>query len=111
MQYRYSSPCFEFEKITKKQSTKKRKIISYEESIEVKNEKIFQQLTNEIYDKIENGECFNLKYIEKSLIKEILKKYNRTQSAKLLGISIRTLRNKINEYGYKNISIDNKTLH
>jgi two-component system response regulator FlrC len=28
---------------------------------------------------------------------------NRTRAAKLLDISIRTLRNKLNEYGYKNL--------
>lgn len=40
--------------------------------------------------------------VERSLILETLKATdnNRTQAAKLLGISIRTLRNKLHEYGY-----------
>jgi DNA-binding NtrC family response regulator len=40
--------------------------------------------------------------MERALIMETLKKTNdnRTQAAKLLGISIRTLRNKLHEYGY-----------
>ena len=40
--------------------------------------------------------------MEKALIMETLKAngFNRTQAAKLLGISIRTLRNKLHEYGF-----------
>ena len=110
-QYRYGRPSFEFDKIDEKQSAKRQKIDSYEESIEIKNEHIYQQLSNEMYGKIENGECFNLKFIEYSLIKLVLSKYNRTQSAKLLNISVRTLRNKINEYGFKHIQPDSQILH
>lgn len=42
--------------------------------------------------------------MEKALIMETLKStsYNRTEAAKLLGISIRTLRNKLNEYKLEN---------
>lgn len=44
-----------------------------------------------------------LKDVEKELIIDALKKTggNRTKSAKILGISVRTLRNKINKYGLK----------
>jgi two-component system response regulator FlrC len=44
--------------------------------------------------------CFSLREMEKNLIFKALKKTNgnRTYAAKVLGISIRTLRNKLNEY-------------
>lgn len=47
----------------------------------------------------ENGD-FNLHYIEKIFIENVLEMYNgnRTKSAKMLNISIRTIRNKIREY-------------
>lgn len=105
--YRYDSPGFKFQTVEKCQSTKPNKVISFQESIEVKNEHIYQQLINDMYEKIENGECFKLKEIEKLLMKNMLVKYNRANCAKLMGVCVRTLRNKINEYGYQNLRIDN----
>jgi two-component system response regulator FlrC len=46
--------------------------------------------------------------MERALILETLraKNNNRTEAAKLLGISIRTLRNKLNDYRQEGIVID-----
>lgn len=109
-QYRYDSPEFKYETIEKDQSTRPAKVLVFQESTEVKNEHIYQGLTNDMYAKIEDGECFDIAFIEKQLIKNMLPKYNRTQAAKLLGICVRTLRNKINEYGFQNIRINNTHL-
>lgn len=51
----------------------------------------------------QNGQFLTLADLEKEHILAALKqcKGNRTHAAKLLGISIRTLRNKLNEYNYK----------
>lgn len=111
MQYRYDGPRYEYEPIEKDQSTKKQKVVAYQESIEVKNEHIFQQTTNEMYENIENGACFNIHTLQKILIKNTLIKYNKTQTAKILGISIRTLRNKIKEYGLKDVQPNKGFLH
>jgi two-component system response regulator FlrC len=53
------------------------------------------------YEKDEDGvKLMSLRDAEKLLIKKALvyTSENRTQAAKILGVSIRTLRNKINEY-------------
>lgn len=49
---------------------------------------------------VENGKQCSMKNMEKSLILKTLAEYNnnRTHAAKALGISIRTLRNKLREY-------------
>ncbi len=46
------------------------------------------------------GNIFNLEEIEKEMVQRALSKTkgNRTHAAKLLGISVRTLRNKLAEY-------------
>ena len=51
-------------------------------------------------DESEGIRLMSLKDAEKLLIKKALihTSENRTQAAKILGVSIRTLRNKINEY-------------
>jgi two-component system response regulator FlrC len=56
---------------------------------------------SENFDSDEDGlKLMSLKDAEKLLIKKALihTSENRTQAAKILGVSIRTLRNKINEY-------------
>ena len=57
--------------------------------------------TDNAEEKIVIGSGMTVQEVEKALIFETLKATNdnRTQAAKLLGISIRTLRNKLNEYG------------
>ena len=54
----------------------------------------------------ENGEFCPLSEVEKRHILSALEhsKGNRTHAARTLGISIRTLRNKLNEYNYKGLS-------
>ncbi|GAJ10612.1 unnamed protein product [marine sediment metagenome] len=49
---------------------------------------------------IENDRVLPLKEMEKKMIFQALKDHNgnRTHAAKLLGISVRTLRNKLHEY-------------
>lgn len=56
--------------------------------------------TNSIEDDEDGIRLMSLKEAEKVLIKKALihTSENRTQAAKILGVSIRTLRNKINEY-------------
>lgn len=113
-QYSYDSPSYEFDFLEKEKAPKqeKEKPKRFEESREVKNEIVFQQFMNDLYEKIHRSHSgFNLKKVEKLLIKNLLPKYTRTEAAKILGISIRTLRNKINEYGYKDIRKDNSILH
>lgn len=48
----------------------------------------------------ENGEMKSLKDVERQMILQALRKTddNRTHAAKMLGISVRTLRNKLHEY-------------
>ena len=52
-------------------------------------------------DAIPMGSDMTLKDVEKTLINETLSKVggNKTKAAKILGISVRTLWNKVNEYG------------
>ena len=68
-----------------------------EESLEIGEKKVVNLISDE-----ENGgiRLMSLKEAEKLLIKKALihTSENRTQAAKILGVSIRTLRNKINEY-------------
>jgi len=54
-----------------------------------------------------NGETRNLAEVEKRLILQVLRENNgnRTKSAEILGISVRTLRNKIREYRQAGIPI------
>ena len=68
-----------------------------EEDIEIGEKKVVNFISN---DDNEGIRLMSLKDAEKLLIKKALihTSENRTQAAKILGVSIRTLRNKINEY-------------
>lgn len=108
LENRFHPPIFHFKS---KSEVKKIDGMSEEESSEIKFEHIFQQIINDLYAKVENGEAFNLKNVEKVLLQNCLVKFNRTQTAKLVGISVRTVRNKINSYGLKNVQCNNRVLH
>lgn len=68
-----------------------------EEDLEIGEKKAVNMITD---DDGEGIRLMSLKEAEKLLIKKALihTSENRTQAAKILGVSIRTLRNKINEY-------------
>lgn len=100
-QYRYDREKFHFEKIDKINKRVNKTNIKFEESNEVKNEHIFQRFMDNVYEKIENGESFKINFIESALLESLLWKYNRTHTAKLTGLSVRTIRNKIKKYGLK----------
>nr|MBF0221365.1 sigma-54-dependent Fis family transcriptional regulator [Desulfobulbaceae bacterium] len=56
---------------------------------------------------IQSGEMIPLREVERQMIMQALHKTdnNRTHAAKMLGISVRTLRNKLNEYRTKGFSV------
>lgn len=74
-------------------------VLSKEEEIKVPSEN--EGILNE--EKV--AKAGKIKDVERDIIMDALKKTNgnRTKAAKMLGISVRTLRNKINEYGLKDI--------
>jgi hypothetical protein len=84
-------------------TTKTEKSAVFQENTEVKYEHVYQQVQNEMYEKIKDGECFNLKVLEEILLKNLLWKFNKAQSAMIAGVSIRTMTNKVKEYGLRDI--------
>jgi DNA-binding NtrC family response regulator len=58
-----------------------------------------------MFDEMDSGGCINgrIKDMEKELILQTLRDVegNKTKAAKILGVSARTIRNKLNEYGEK----------
>jgi two-component system response regulator FlrC len=57
---------------------------------------------------IDNEKSNTLYEMEKSMIFDTLNKvnWNKTKASKILGISVRTMRNKLNEYGIKDVNPD-----
>ena len=76
----------------------------------VKNNKINDiKIEANTTEEIEKGET-TLYDMEKNMIFETLSKvkWNKTKASKILGISVRTMRNKLHEYGIKDLSVDEK---
>lgn len=92
MAFKYS-----FEEVENKKSKRSKK--KYIETTDVKYEHVFQQIQNDLYEKIENGVCFNFYEYEKALLKNLLWKFNNSDVAKITGLCIRTIRNKRKKYG------------
>lgn len=91
--YDYSFDEQVVEKKPKKKTEKK-----HEESFELKTEHVFAQLTNDVYKKLSTDGTFLITDIERSLITNLSLKFNKSQIARLTGLSARTIRNKFNEY-------------
>ena len=77
-------------------------LISYDDRISIEILTMFEEshASDENTNSVSNLAGISMKDMEKNLIVQTLEKVdgNRTHAAKMLGISIRTLRNKINEY-------------
>jgi DNA-binding NtrC family response regulator len=58
----------------------------------------------------ENEKTSTLYEMEKNMIFNTLNKFNwnKTKASKILGISVRTMRNKLHEYGINDLSTDDK---
>jgi transcriptional regulator with PAS, ATPase and Fis domain len=74
-------------------------------SLDIRNLFVEKNITTESYSV--NTENQTLRESEKTIILKTLKEnnHNRTKTAELLDISVRTLRNKINEYRKEGIQI------
>lgn len=62
-----------------------------------------------VKNNIEQGENVSTLYeMEKNMIFDTLNKFNwnKTKASKVLGISVRTMRNKLHEYGINDLSAD-----
>jgi DNA-binding NtrC family response regulator len=65
-------------------------------------------VTQNIGDRVEKAST--LYEMEKSMIFDALNKlnWNKTKASKMLGISVRTMRNKLHEYGIDDLSAEGK---
>lgn len=70
-------------------------------SSDLKIEHALAQFTNDVHEIVYNEKTFDIQKIEKALLKNLLKEFNNTETAKLSGLSIRTIRNKKNAYGLR----------
>ncbi len=63
-------------------------------SFEMKMESALVQFVNDIYEIVYNHRSLNLRLIEKSLLNNLLKNFNQVETAKLSGITYRTITSK-----------------
>lgn len=97
-QYCYGSSNYSYNEIERSNPKKKmNKVKIGPESIELRLEKVFQQVTNDLYEMIDKGHI-NISEVEESIITNLLGCFNKTETAKITGLCIKTIRNKTNGY-------------
>lgn len=95
MDYDFEKPRFDFGKKTRK-NAKKKKVPP--KSFELKMELVLNNVVNRIYEISHNTDSLPMREIERAVITELKTEFNNTQISKITDLSIRTIRNKLNEY-------------
>jgi len=100
-QYTYSDQSFTFNepiKIEKSRRAKNRVHKTEKESLDLKLDYVMNNIVNNLYKMIHEDENIDMRRVEKIILLSLKEKFNKTQAAKLTGLSLRTVRNKFNGY-------------